>query len=254
MDYRVLNSRFWSDSFVEGLNPTHRYLFLYLILNPHVTISGVYELSVRKACFETGLSEREITSGIEHLKSRVLYVDGWVVLKNFLKHTQTRSPQLLKGIEKSLNQAPKHVLDVVKKEYGVDRVSIPHVQSMVSISSVMKGNVMNSNVMKGKVKKGKEPVAQSAPAPTPSGIARGFFDGGKEFTDIRDFLCSKLPSGIVDAELKKFVSYWTEPNKSGSKVRWEQQNTFEVKRRIATWFNNIKGHAGAGRSTGRGLA
>ena len=42
----------------------------------------------------------------------------------------------------------------------------------------------------------------------------------------------------VISELKNFAGYWTELNKSGTKQRWELQKTFELKRRIGTWFKN----------------
>lgn len=45
---------------------------------------------------------------------------------------------------------------------------------------------------------------------------------------------------LAREEIKKFISYWSELNKSGTKQRWEKQETFEVGRRLATWFNNIK--------------
>lgn len=47
-----------------------------------------------------------------------------------------------------------------------------------------------------------------------------------------------LGDDIVRAELDKFVNYWTEPTKSGKKQHWELQSTFEVRRRLVTWFTN----------------
>jgi len=41
-------------------------------------------------------------------------------------------------------------------------------------------------------------------------------------------------------EIKKFVSYWTEPNKSKTKVRWELEKTWDMKRRVGTWMRNSK--------------
>lgn len=38
-------------------------------------------------------------------------------------------------------------------------------------------------------------------------------------------------------ELNKFVSYWTEPNKSGTRKQWEIKPTFEINRRLNTWFS-----------------
>lgn len=41
-------------------------------------------------------------------------------------------------------------------------------------------------------------------------------------------------------ELKKFYEYWTEPNKSFTKMRFELQKTWSVSLRLATWMNKDK--------------
>ena len=43
-----------------------------------------------------------------------------------------------------------------------------------------------------------------------------------------------FPSGI----LKEFVEYWTEPNKSGTKMRFELEKTWDLKRRLERWAAN----------------
>lgn len=40
-------------------------------------------------------------------------------------------------------------------------------------------------------------------------------------------------------EIIKFSSYWQEKNKSGTKEKWELERTFEVSRRLGTWFQNV---------------
>ena len=53
-----------------------------------------------------------------------------------------------------------------------------------------------------------------------------------------DFFTSKgAGANQVRAEIEKFVSYWTEPNKSGTSVAWRMKKTFDVKRRLVTWMN-----------------
>ena len=42
---------------------------------------------------------------------------------------------------------------------------------------------------------------------------------------------------VVKSEMLKFIAYWTEPDKSGKKQRWEKQPTFEIGRRLVTWFS-----------------
>jgi hypothetical protein len=44
---------------------------------------------------------------------------------------------------------------------------------------------------------------------------------------------------IVRREINKFISYWTERNKSGTKQRWQMEKTFEIKRRLQTWLSRI---------------
>ena len=39
-------------------------------------------------------------------------------------------------------------------------------------------------------------------------------------------------------EIRKFVSYWTEPNKSKTKIKWEMEKTWDMKRRVGTWMRN----------------
>jgi uncharacterized protein YdaU (DUF1376 family) len=40
--------------------------------------------------------------------------------------------------------------------------------------------------------------------------------------------------------LIKFADYWTEPNKSGTKMRFEQEKTWDLTRRLARWAGNVK--------------
>jgi hypothetical protein len=35
--------------------------------------------------------------------------------------------------------------------------------------------------------------------------------------------------------LRAFYDYWSELNKSGAKMRWEMEKTWELSRRLATW-------------------
>ena len=37
--------------------------------------------------------------------------------------------------------------------------------------------------------------------------------------------------------IRSFFNYWSEPNKSGTKMRFEMQPTWDVKRRLTTWSN-----------------
>jgi len=40
--------------------------------------------------------------------------------------------------------------------------------------------------------------------------------------------------------IDEFISYWTEPNKSKTKMRFELERTWDTKRRLQTWIRNDK--------------
>lgn len=42
----------------------------------------------------------------------------------------------------------------------------------------------------------------------------------------------------VRAQLKAFFAYWTEPTRDGKRQKWQKQETFELSRRLVTWFSN----------------
>lgn len=48
------------------------------------------------------------------------------------------------------------------------------------------------------------------------------------------------PEDAVRREVEKFVGYWTEPNKSGTRQRWQMEKTFEVNRRLDYWLGRSR--------------
>lgn len=77
---------------------------------------------------------------------------------------------------------------------------------------------------------------------TPNKISQDFFNNVNSEYRLKalEYLLTKgLSEETIKSELLKFISYWTELTGSGRKQRWETQKTFEVNRRLATWFSNI---------------
>jgi len=73
----------------------------------------------------------------------------------------------------------------------------------------------------------------------PGQEAEQFFEKGKIFEEFKTLLCEKgISAGVVDLEFEKFISYWTEPTKSGKMQRWETERTFDVRRRLRVWLTN----------------
>lgn len=55
------------------------------------------------------------------------------------------------------------------------------------------------------------------------------------------FLVEVLSYSDYDLKmLDDFFSYWSEPNKSKTKMKWELERTWDTKRRLKRWFDNNK--------------
>ena len=44
--------------------------------------------------------------------------------------------------------------------------------------------------------------------------------------------------GISEDDKNAFIDYWTEPNKSKTKLRFELERTWDLKRRLSRWVNS----------------
>lgn len=86
---------------------------------------------------------------------------------------------------------------------------------------------------------------------TPAQIAKDFFLGGEYYDKYLLEYARIAPVDFIQQEFKKFVLYWTELNKTGTKQRWEHEKTFEVKKRLLTWLNKANDFKNTGRARGK---
>ena len=118
---RYINTDFWTDTWVvDTLNPLDCHLFMYLLTNDRTNLIGVYELSLRIMSFQIGLEKEEVARMIKRLEPKVHYIDGWVVLRNGVKHQNYRNEKIKAGILREAEGVPSQLLQHVKwpKDFG----------------------------------------------------------------------------------------------------------------------------------------
>lgn len=139
-------------------------------------------------------------------------------------------------------------------EYTIDEdeVTKSHITDEVTKSHHHSDKLSHVIVTKSHTKRTSEDNTEDNTTHTPGEMAREwlprFLSGETMYVDgssaVVDALAKKgIPIDIVQSELKKFALYWTEPTKSGKKQRWELQPTFDIRRRLATWFTNVARYA-----------
>lgn len=107
---RSVNTVFWSDPFVENLEVDEKLLYLYLITNEKTNMLGIYEASIKKMSFETGIAKERletILKGFEGL-GKVKYVKNYVILINYMKH-QKYNPNMKKAALSIYKELPNEL-------------------------------------------------------------------------------------------------------------------------------------------------
>lgn len=110
--HRIVNTRFWEDNYIAGLDPTEKLLFLYFLTNPHTDICGIYEIPLKTIAVDSGIDKEMVEKILNRFSkdNKIFYIDGWIIIKNFVKH-QAINPSVEKGIERCVSQVPQTILD-----------------------------------------------------------------------------------------------------------------------------------------------
>jgi len=206
---------------------------LYTWLLAHLDINGCYsaEPLIIKSKIFTRLNKplKTIASYLEDLEDTGLIIryqannDNYLIVPDFTEKQPYLNP----------DREAKPVIPTPTPEQLLSNSGVNNEEYTLNVKDKVKVNI--------KVKENED---------SPKILTRNFFNAvsinSKEFQGFVNSLAEKNGSDPKDiiVEMKKFTSYWTEKSQNGQKERWELQRTFEVNRRLATWFGNINRFAG----------
>ena len=132
--YRQVYMKFWTDDskVVDDFTPEDKYFFLYLMTNPHTTLTGCYEISFKVMARETGYNEETVKRLMDRMERthKVICYDQntkEVLIVNWHKYNWTTSEKLLQSVR---NQLPyirsERFREYVEGLIDGDTVSIPY--------------------------------------------------------------------------------------------------------------------------------
>ena len=121
MSHRYVSETFWTDPYVDGLDPSEKLLYIYLLTNPQCNIAGIYELPVKRISFETGFDRDMVDKLLTRLvnDAKILRQGDWILIVNYAKHQVYKNPSVQKGMQRIINELPVCVQTVT----GFDRLS-----------------------------------------------------------------------------------------------------------------------------------
>lgn len=130
--YRLVDCDTWADSWFEGLAPTGKLFFLYLLTNPRSTSCGAFEVTPRKMAFETGLDQADVERYLQEWSPRVQWWPDLniVWIKNFFRRQGNQNDKTRINAARIVAGLPIPVQREIGKEYpellpADDTLSIP---------------------------------------------------------------------------------------------------------------------------------
>ena len=140
---RMVNTKFWNDSYIAELDPIEKLLFLYFLTNEHTNISGTYELPLKIIGIETGIDKEMLVKIINRFVGKIYYLNGWVYIKNFQKHQFARgNSHIIKGIENEMKNIPD---EIKEKIANLSQKDIPLIPPSVYLDSDSDININLNN-------------------------------------------------------------------------------------------------------------
>lgn len=109
MTFRNISLTFWTDSKIDDeFTPEDKYFYLYLLTNPHTSICGCYEISMKQMERETGYNADtcyRLLDRMERVHNVIRYsrITKEVLILNWHKYNWTKSEKLVKAIESVSN-------------------------------------------------------------------------------------------------------------------------------------------------------
>lgn len=132
--YRVVSPGFWNDTkVVDMFTPEDRYFMLYLLTNPHTTLLGCYEISIKQISAETGYTRDTIYNLIARFTEQYKILDysekdKEILIKNWSKYNWSRSPKTKTAIEKSIGYVKcerfrAYLAETMQKKFNLEPIT-----------------------------------------------------------------------------------------------------------------------------------
>lgn len=226
MAYRFTNTDKWNDAWFSNLKPIEKLLFNYLCDN--CDCAGFIEIITKNWANDIGVEKKQIEGALKGLRRGLIYSksEDCIYLRTFLKH-QKNLPL------NENNQAHKGIIKRFKlysEKFEISDISIF-------------------------ISRGLEGASKGLESPYGIGNGIGSDNGiGEEVVISEEDKLNKLREKALKFKVEVFSNtsfnnqmltdfwkYWIEPNKSKTKLKYELEDTWDIKLRLDRWAkNNIK--------------
>ena len=151
---RYIKTSFWSDVYIEELNPIDKLLYMYLLTNDHTNLIGIYEITLRRIAYETGIDSEMVRKILSKFQDddKIYYFEWRVLIKNFIKN-QNANPSMKLWMEREFGLVPQEIIDFIQ--------GVPSLYTACAILNLTILNLTKPNGEKKSSSKKKESPAKA---------------------------------------------------------------------------------------------
>lgn len=147
MATRFTQTEKWEDKWFRSLPPYQKLIFDYLC--DKCDLAGFIEIDEEQIAFDTQIPKEHISGAIEGLNRGYIASEGWVWIKNFLRH-QKNLPL------NPLNNAHKHIINLIS--YQLSRFKLTEIGGILGVDQGLFSPIGKVKVKYSKVDRGKTEI------------------------------------------------------------------------------------------------
>lgn len=116
MKTRILWTKIWDDSWFDSLSQNGRILFIYLLTNQDIGLSGCYQIPDKKIMYHTHLTKDELMKTKKEIKSKVKFLQDWVYIENAQGYNGFTGSSNEIALKREIGLIPKNIKDALFKD------------------------------------------------------------------------------------------------------------------------------------------
>lgn len=249
---RYISDSIWTDPWFETQSPHKKLLFMYLLTNKLVAISGFYEITLRQISFDTWISQPDVNKYISDFENdkKVFYHDGMICIVNFVKNQNIKSEEdnMWKGIQREILDLWEEKLIGMLNYKGLIRV-LQGAYKVVPIPylTLLNSTLPNLTWLDEEFEAPQNMEIINAEDKEIQNINTNQYSTAIAYMKqqaeiINNWMTPDIPDFVQESHEEawaKFLLYWTSPTKSWKLLCEEtKQKSFDIKRRFVTWIWN----------------
>lgn len=145
---RYISTSFYDDAWVSELDPSEKFMYLYLITNALTNIAGVYKITKKRISFDTGFNIDTVSHILNRFEEvgKACLCNEYMIIPSFPKN-QSLNENMKKGLIDIVSKLPEEVIIRMDElDYSFDiSAFLPKDEPFESLSNPSNYSNLNSN-------------------------------------------------------------------------------------------------------------